>query len=119
MARWPFDFRSPSPARHAAADFYLAPQSRPRPVDRGLGRPGGPETLVPPPLVGQRRAVRRRPQADPAQCALARVPQRDVAHRGPVLALVVAHLDLAPAAVPHAFPPRSSFAAPPTSRAWP
>src|SRR3954451_23767576 len=101
MARWPFDFRSLSPARHAAADFYLAPQSRPRPVDRGLGRPGGPETLVPSPLIGQRRAVRRRPEADPAEGALARVRQRDVAHRGPVLALVVADLDLAPAAVPH------------------
>src|SRR3954447_8911857 len=105
MARWPFDFRSLSPARRAAADFYLAPQSRPRPVDRGLGRPGGPETLVPSPLIGQRRAVWCRPEADPAEGALARVRQRDVAHRGPVLALVVAALDLAPAAVPHRLPP--------------
>src|SRR5690242_17678993 len=60
--------------------------------------------LVRTPPIGERRPGRRRPEPDPAEGALARGRQRDVAHRGPVLALVVAHLDLAPAAVPHRFP---------------
>src|SRR3954452_1592081 len=106
MARWPFDFRSPGPARRAAADFYLAPQSRPRPVDRGLGRLGRPEPAVPALPARQRRAVGRRPQADPAEGALVPVPPPAMPHRGPVVALVVADLDLAPAAVPHVPSPR-------------
>src|SRR3954471_1056732 len=105
MARWPFDFRSPGPAGRAAADFYLAPQSRPRPVDRGLGRLGRPEPAVPALPARQRRAIGRRPQADPAEGALVPVPPPDMPHRGPVVALVVADLDLAPAAVPHRLPP--------------
>src|SRR3954452_21524928 len=67
-------------------------RSRPPPVDRGPGRLGRPEPAVASLPVGQRRAVRRWPQTNPAQRAWARVPQRDVADGGPVLALVVADL---------------------------
>src|SRR3954454_7685051 len=80
------------------------PQSRPRPVDRGLGRLGRPEPAVASSPVGQRRALRCRSETDPVESALAPALGPDVPHPGPVLALVVADLDLAPAAVPHVFP---------------
>src|SRR4051812_1235413 len=93
--------------------------SRPGPVDRGLGRPGRPEPAVPALPARQRRAVGRRPQADPAEGAIAPVPPPDVPHRGAVLALVVADLDLEPAAVPHIPSLRFVPAPPPTSGARP
>src|SRR3954471_13855041 len=58
------------------------------------------------PLIGQRRAPRCRCETDPAEGALVPVPPPDMPHRGPVVALVVADLDLAPAAVPHVPSPR-------------
>src|SRR3954463_4405866 len=91
------------------ATFYLtavvtARFGRPRPWPPRPSRTGGagpPDRGGRARPAGRRRAGGRRPEADPAEGALARVRQRDVAHRGPVLALVVAGLDLAPAAVPH------------------
>jgi hypothetical protein len=71
-------------------------------VDRGLGRPGGPESPVTSLPIGQRRPIRHRPETDPVEGALTPVLGPDVADGGSVLPLVVADLDLAPATVPHA-----------------
>src|SRR4051794_41691099 len=93
-----------------------ATSGRPRPWPPRASRTGG----AGPAGSSAVRHVGRRPQADPAEGALVPVPPPDMPHRGPVVALVVAGLDLAPAAVPHRLPPLClRFAAPPTSRARP
>src|SRR3954470_10611279 len=72
----------------------------PRPVDRGLRRPGRPEAPLATLRVGERRALPPRAEPDPAEASGPRPVQADVAHRGAVLALVAPHVELAPPVVP-------------------